>query len=112
MRCPKCGFDNPANTLFCEECDWRLDQRYKGEKKRNPLHFSLAAMILGIISLACSLSVSAVGGIAVGMIGMVLSGYSINLPRYIQCNKGLCSALSALGIVMNVMGFIMGLSAM
>lgn len=112
MKCPKCGFDNPADTLFCEECDWRLDQKYKGEKNRNPLLFSFIAMCLGLISLGYGLGVNAIGGVVVGIIGMVFSGYSINLPRYIPCNKALCSAMAALGIMLNVIGFLMGLVKM
>ena len=112
MRCPKCGFDNPADTLFCEECDWRLDQRYKGEKKRNPMQFSTIEIILGAVALVCALGVSAVGGIAVGVIGMVLGGYSVNLPRYIECNKSLCTALAAIGIILSIMGFLLGLVKM
>ena len=44
MRCPKCGHDNPSDTLFCEECDWRLDVGYRAPKKRNPMAFAVIAV--------------------------------------------------------------------
>lgn len=112
-RCPKCGHDNPADTLFCEECDWRLDQVYRPEKKRNPLMFSGIAIIIGAIAAALAfMDGTAVYGAVVGAVGMVLSGYSVNLPRYIAgANKSLCMALSGVAIVLSVIGFLMGLAA-
>lgn len=112
MRCPKCGHDNPADTLFCEECDWRLDQKYTGEKKRNPLMFSLVSLILGIIAVVCGISVQPAVGVCAGIIGMVISGYSVNIPRYIECNKNLCIAMAGIGIVLNIIGFLFGLGSM
>lgn len=112
MRCPKCGFDNPADTLFCEECDWRLDQIYKGEKKRNPMLFSLVALALGLVSFVSAMFIDEMIGIGAGVIGMVLSGYAFNLPRYIPCNKGLCTGMAAIGILLNILGFIFGLASM
>ena len=112
MRCPKCGHDNPADTLFCEECDWRLDRRYTGEKKRNPLMFSAVSLILGLIAIVCGLSLQPTIGVCAGIVGMVISGYSVNLPRYIECNKNLCMAMAGIGILLNIVGFLFGLSSM
>lgn len=110
MKCPKCGFDNPEGTLFCEECDWRTDQIYRPEKKRNPLAFAGVACLLGILSLATCLTVSGAAGAGLGAIGMVLGGYSVNLPRYIAgSNKALCMSLAGLGIALSVIGFLFGL---
>ncbi len=110
MKCPKCGFDNPEGTLFCEECDWRVDQIYRPEKKRNPLAFAGIACALGAVSAILGFAGVAIGAVAAGAVGMVLSGYAVNLPRYIEgSNKGLCTALSGAGIALSVIGFLYGL---
>ncbi len=113
MKCPKCGHDNPQGTLFCEECDWRLDQTYRPEKKRNPMAFAGVSLVVGVIAIALSLvSGLEAGGIIVGAVGMILSGYSVNLPRYMpDANKGLCTALSGIGIVFSVIGFLVGIAS-
>lgn len=111
MRCPKCGKDNPPDTLYCEECDWRLDMPYRAPKKRNPMAFSAVALIVGIVAIAlCFVDGAAVGGIVVGAIGLVIGSYSVNLPRYLQeGNKGLCMGLAGVGMILSVFGFILGL---
>lgn len=114
-RCPKCGHDNPSDTLYCEECDWRLDQpvsRMKREKtSKDVTIYSGIAMVLGIISVATYyMGISSVAILA-GIVGMVGGGYGINLPRYIQCNKGLCTAMAGVGILLSIFGFIFGLTA-
>lgn len=43
---------------------------------------------------------------------MVISGYSVNIPRYIECNKNLCIAMAGVGIVLNIIGFLFGLGSM
>lgn len=113
MRCPKCGHDNPQDTLFCEECDWRLDVRYREPKKRNPLAFSAVAVVVGVIALALSfIDGTALAGAVIGAVGLVVGSYSVNLPRYIpDCNRGLCTGLAAVGMVLSVIGFILGLIA-
>ena len=61
-RCPKCGHDNPKDTLYCEECDWRLDQSVSKMKKEKTsadvMMYSGIAMVLGIISIATSTSIA------------------------------------------------------
>ncbi len=113
-RCPKCGHDNPKDTLFCEECDWRLDQPVSKMKKEKTstdvLVYAIAALILGVLSVGMFLADMSVGGIVAGILGMVDGGYSINLPRYIQCNKVVCSAMAGIGILLSIVGFIFNLA--
>ena len=113
-RCPKCGHDNPKDTLFCEECDWRLDQPVSKMKKEKTstdvLVYAIAALILGVLSVGMFLADMSVGGIVAGILGMVDGGYAINLPRYIQCNKVVCSAMAGIGILLSIVGFIFNLA--
>lgn len=112
MRCPKCGYDNPPDTLYCEECDWRLDQPFKAPKERNPLAFAAVALVVGIAAIALAfIDEAEIGAILLGAVGLVLGSYSVNLPRYLNPdNKSLCMALAALGTVLSVFGFIAGLA--
>ena len=111
MRCPKCGHDNPPDTLFCEECDWRLDVGYRAPKKRNPMAFVVIALVVGVVSVALGfVDGAAIGGVVVGALGLVLGSYSVNLPRYLQdSNKGVCMGLAGVGMILSVFGFILGL---
>lgn len=109
-RCPKCGYDNPEGTLFCEECDWRMDQIYKGERNRNPLMFSAIVLVIGIIAIAMHFAGMSSVAMVAGIVGMVGGGYSVNLPRYIECNKSLCMALAGIGLMLSIVGFIFGLA--
>lgn len=29
MKCPRCSYDNPANTSFCEDCGFKLDSDHQ-----------------------------------------------------------------------------------
>ncbi|MBR1973364.1 MAG: zinc ribbon domain-containing protein [Candidatus Methanomethylophilaceae archaeon] len=111
MKCPKCGFENPEGTLFCQECDWRVDYPYTPEKKRNPAVFSGLAVLLGIVTVLCAFVVGeGFAAAGIGAVGMVLSGYAIGVPRHVECdNKQLYTALAGLGIALNVVGFMYGL---
>lgn len=112
IRCPKCGTDNPSDTLYCEECDWRLDQPYRAPRQRNPLMFSILALVVGAVAVALGfLEASGYGGAVVGAVGLVIGSYSVNLPRYLNPeNKTLCVALAAVGAVLSVFGFIASLA--
>lgn len=112
MKCPRCGTENPPETLYCEECDWRLDQPFREPRERNPLAFAVAALVVGIVAVALAFVDGAeYGAILVGAVGLVLGSYSVNLPRYLQPeNKTTCIGLSAAGAVLSVFGFIAGLA--
>ena len=114
MKCPKCGYDNPPNSVFCEECDWRLDQKAVAtEKHRNPLLFAAVSLALGLIACASYFFGQFTVATIVGALGMVLSGYSINLPRYMGGDKKtICMVMAAVGILANIVGFLFGLVGM
>ncbi|MGN0097789.1 MAG: hypothetical protein ACI38Y_00490 [Candidatus Methanomethylophilaceae archaeon] len=113
-RCPKCGHDNPKDTLFCEECDWRMDQPVSKMKKEKTasdvLIYAVVALVLGVASMAMYLLDVSIVGIIAGILGMVAGGYAINLPRYIECNKMACTAMAGIGILLSIVGFIFGLA--
>lgn len=113
MICPKCGHNNPPDTLYCEECDWRLDQPFRKPKERNPLVFSVAAFVIGIVSLALvAIDGAEYGSVAIGAVGLVIGSYSVNLPRYLNPdNKTLCMALAGAGAFLSIIGFIAGLGS-
>ena len=78
MRCPKCGHDNPSDTLFCEECDWRLDVPYRPPKKRNPLAFALVSLVIGAAALVLAFLDGTAGiGLVLSMIGFILGLASV-----------------------------------
>ena len=113
MRCPKCRHDNPSDTLFCEECDWRLDVPYRQPKKRNPLAFALVSLAVGAVALVLAfLDGTEIAGLALGAVGVMLGSYSVNVPRLLDSeNKMLCVSLAGIGLVLSMIGFILGLVA-
>ena len=115
MKCPKCKAENPDDEIFCQECDWRLDQKYVPEKKsktRDPMVFSTMAIVTGVLALACWLLSFPWGAIICGAVGLFLGGYSITLCRLVECNKNLCMAMSAVGLLTGIIGFMMGITGL
>ncbi len=112
-KCPSCGYDNPPDALYCEECDWRLDRPYRKPKERNPFAFSVIALIIGIVSVALLfVNGAAYGSVLIGAAGLVVGSYSVNLPRYLNPeNKTLCMAMAGAGAFLSIIGFIAGLGA-
>lgn len=111
MKCPKCGHDNNPDIIFCEECDWRLDIPYRPEKKRNPAAYSAVTVVLGIVAAACGFLGQHYVAVIAGAVAMLLGGYSMNLPRLLGVpNATQCMAISALGLILGVVGFILGFS--
>lgn len=113
MKCPKCRAENPDDEIFCENCDWRLDQKYVPErnKKRDPTMFAATALIAGVASLALWAVGIQYGAIPLGAIGLFIGGYSITLCRLVECNRPLCMALSGIGLMTGILGFILGINA-
>lgn len=113
MICPKCGNDNPPDALYCEECDWRLDQPFRKPRERNPLAISVIALVIGIVAVALmAVDGAEYGSVAIGAVGLIAGSYAVNLPRYLEPeNKTVCVALAAVGTVLSVFGFIAGLAA-
>jgi uncharacterized membrane protein YvbJ len=114
MKCSKCGFDNPEDALFCEKCDWKLGETYIPEVKVNRTIFSYIALAVGIIAIIPAILQEAViVSIIFGGIGLVLGGYSFNIPRLTNApNKNLLMALSAIGLILSVFAFIYGIYLM
>ena len=110
MKCSKCGFDNPENAIFCEKCDWKLSETYFPEMRLNRGIFSIAALVLGIISVCLVVfNVSSIAAIVLGAIGLMLGGYSFNYSRLANMpNKNAYLACSAVGLIASVAGFMFG----
>jgi len=112
MKCSKCGFDNPESALFCEKCDWKIGDTYIPPVKVNPSVYCILAMVLGIIAIVpAALATLPWISIVVGAIGLVVGGYSFNLPRLLNLpSKNMFMALSAIGLALSAIGFIWGLA--
>lgn len=117
MRCPKCGHENPDNELFCEECDFRMDQKYRKtvDKSQIIVYGSFAAAAFGI---AATLSIFLEGyifGAIFGALGMFLSSYTMTLTRMTGITgriKIILMVIEAVGLATAAYGFVMGLSKM
>ena len=111
MKCPKCGFDNPEDVLFCKECDWRVDIPYVPERKPNAVMFCVLALVIGTAAaVLCMVDGMDIAAIALGAIGMVLGGYAVNLPRLLGGErKGLLTLVAGIGLMLSMIGFMLGL---
>lgn len=116
MNCPKCGSENPEGTLFCEECDWRMDQSPKRLKTGiNSVYATYAALAFGITSLVSVLINVPVAAVATGAVGMFLSGYAQTAVRVSGISGKLRITLVVMAgaaIAMSVIGFIYGMWAL
>ncbi|MBR6037470.1 MAG: zinc ribbon domain-containing protein [Candidatus Methanomethylophilaceae archaeon] len=111
MKCPKCGFDNPEDVLFCKECDWRTDIPYVPERKPNAAMFCALALVIGIAAAAlCIKDDTAIAAVVLGAAGMVLGGYAVNLPRLLGGDrKTLLTLIAGVGLMLSMVGFMLGL---
>lgn len=108
MICPKCGTDNEEEQLFCENCDWRMDVPYVYKRKRNPSTFAYVTIVCGVFS-ALLLMILPLASIVLGALGLMLGGYSINISRISdKKNANMLVALSAIGLLLSMLGFILG----
>jgi hypothetical protein len=114
MKCPKCGEDNPEGTLFCEKCDWRLDQKFVKKIGFPPIFLTSGAAVLGLLSIVAYFAHAGAGAIVFGIIGMVLGGYSFTLARFNSDGsyKTVGVLLGAVGIFASIIGFLFGLQTL
>ena len=115
MICPKCGHENPDNELFCEECDFRMDQKYRKPVDRSQVivYGSFAAAAFGI---AATLSIFLEGyifGAVFGALAMFLSSYTMTLTRLSGITgkiKVTLMVIEAVGLATGAYGFVLGLA--
>ena len=117
MICPKCGHENPDNELFCEECDFRMDQKYRKPVDRSQVvvYGSFAAAALGIAATISIFLDTHIFGLIFGAIAMFLSSYTMTLTRMMGIKgnvKIILLVIEAVGLVTGAYGFILGLSKM
>ena len=117
MICPKCGHENPDNELFCEECDFRMDQKYKKpvDKSQIVVYGSFAAAALGIAATISTFLDGYIFSAIFGAIALFFSSYTMTLARMMGIKgnvKIILLVIEAVGLVTGAYGFILGLSKM
>ena len=112
MKCPKCQHDNPPETLFCEECDHRVDQPYIERKVIPVLYPILAAVVFGILAMITwYLEMEWFIPMAAGGIGLFLGSYSMSLARLSSGeNKNMLVILAAVAMAASAIGFMLGIT--
>lgn len=113
QRCPRCGHENPEGTLFCEECDWRLDIPYVPERRRNPLTFTAVTFVCGMVALACGFVDGAeTVALILGAAALIVGGYTTGLVRLVPSDRSSAYlTLSAAGLLFGVVGFVLGFAS-
>ncbi len=111
MKCPKCGTENEEGSIFCENCDWKLNMKYGGEKMAvNAVYFSFAAVAMGIIALVFAFLVDVpIVAVITGAIGMFLGGYTQSFVRITKIGGSVRNKLVIIaitGLFMSVIGFV------
>ncbi len=111
MKCSKCGHENPEDSIFCEECDWKLDETYIPEVKADRTIICYLAMIIGIACMVSTLAkANGIICIGLGAIGLIVGGYAFNIPRLTDhVNRKLLMAISALGLALSAIAFMFGI---
>ena len=114
MICPKCGHENLDGELFCEECDFRMDQKYRKTVDRSQImvYGSFAAAAFGIAATLSILLEGYIFGLVFGAIGMFLSSYTMTLNRMMGIKgnaKIILLCIEAIGLATSAYGFIVGL---
>ena len=115
MICPKCGHENPNGELFCEECDFRMDQKYRKPVDRSMVvvYGSFAAAAFGIAAAISIILDQALFGLIFGAIGMFLSSYTMTLIRLSGITgriKVTLMVIEAVGLATGAYGFVLGLA--
>ena len=109
-KCLFCGAELEDNAAFCDECGRKQEENAAGEarsqpetgqvnraqekeeRKKDPVRFAWASLILGAISVALVFAISFVS-LPISIVGIVLGITGIKSSR---------KAVSVVGLVMNV----------
>ena len=110
MKCPRCGTDNPPETLFCENCDWRMDMKFRPDRVSNMKMYTYVALILGAASVVLAATGNSMTGAIVGAIVMVMGGYTVSLCRLTDPGAKASFYIAALALMLGVIGFLVGFS--
>ena len=106
--CPRCGTENPADKLFCQNCDWRLDMEFRPERASMAVQLSIATFAIGALSIVCLvLGDTELVAALLGAVALVLGGYSFNIARIRGAGKTYV-LLSGIGLFMGIFGFLLG----
>lgn len=115
MICPRCGHENPDTELFCEECDFRMDQKYRPvrlSKEDKGVYFSFAGLVLGLAGIVSILLKNGIFGIVFGVLGLFISSYAMGIVRFIDIKKNIKMLLLAIvvtGMLTSIFGLMFGL---
>ena len=112
MKCPKCSHENSDDTLFCEECDHRLDQPFKQRTATiSPLIASMAALALGICSVVTFNFAEYLVPVILGALGLFIGSYSLTVSRRSDTkNKMLFMIAAGAAMALSVIGFVWGIT--
>lgn len=113
MICPKCRHNNPDGEIFCEECDFRMDQKYKAHfgEGRFIVYNSILAVVCGIFALLGIVFNLAPLGMIFGAIGMALSSYIMTFTRVhnVKNNIKCLLLVQTISLAISAYSFIIGL---
>ena len=115
MRCPNCGHENPEGTLFCEECDWRIDQAVRMKLGVNSVYLAYISVALGAVAAIAAFAGIGVAGVGLGAVGMFLGGYCMTAVRISGIKgkvKTILMAIAAIAIILSIFGFIYGITVL
>lgn len=116
MKCPKCGHMNPEGTLFCEECDWRVDQPARRARAGfDMLCGCYLSAVLGAASVVCLPLGQSLAALIFGAAGLAIGVYSQTKVRVAgsggRAEKALV-AVSGAAVLASVIGFIFGIAGL
>lgn len=121
MKCPKCGHENPNDELFCEKCDWKVTEKPKADRSEYMIYIAIASVVFGLAAVILD-AYSAlnnynpnfgVWSAVFGAIGLVIGSYSMTYIRIIDVDKrtkNVLIAIAAIGLVLSIFGFIIGIA--
>jgi hypothetical protein len=115
MRCPNCGHENPEGTLFCEECDWRIDQAVRMKLGVNSVYLAYISLALGAVAAIASFAGFGIAGVPLGAVGMFLGGYCLTAVRMSGIKgrvKTTLMVMVAVAIILSILGFIYSLTVL